>query len=207
MSKDTNTVEWDLVGDQIQRSHKGKDLVVGTFIDGRLEFEDKDAEKKYRTGAITYIETASESGGLGMGVKSFGIKGEEDAQKEDEPVMPKENPTLGDMTPAVVAFYAKHRPKEFVIRYGVTLDSKGKYQRVCCRRERWDLIKTNPKESDVKEFVKSWEVLQNMILARRATQLTASLETVINEDEFNSYAENSATGDRFSASQQSVSED
>ena len=120
---------------------------------------------------------------------SFGIKGKEDKPAEDEPEMPKANPQLGDMDPKLVQWYYKYRRNEFIVRYGVILDKNGKMQKVYCRRERWDHIRLDPKNSDVKEWVKGWEVLKDMILARRGTVLTASQETVISEDDYNSYAE------------------
>jgi len=207
MSKEVNSIEWDLVGDEIHRTHKGNRTVVGTFVDGRLEFENADIEKKYRTGTVTFIESDDTHGGLGLPVKSFGIKGLDDKPKEDEPDMPKEDPKLGDMSPALVRWYYDNRRNEFKIRYGVIPDKNGKVQKVFCRRERWDLVKSNPKESDVKEWTKSFEVLKNMILARRGTQLTATQETVISEDDYNSYVDAGGLVDVYASSQAPISVD
>lgn len=146
------------------------------------------------TAAIGTINKGTSASGLT--IKTMGVKGEtRDAPKGKVPVKPKRDLNFGDQTPAIVEWYFKHYPKEAIIRYGVFTDENGEMVRRDVKRRVSELIDDRDGDhgfADEARLVgpKKWEkgpvgvvvtqeILQDQIIARRATHMTFAPQEVI----------------------------
>lgn len=125
MAKDSTVEYIKQDSGDIVRLAKGKELVIANFSDGVLEFKSKYLDDKYRSEVMTFL--GGDEYGVGReDVETLAIAGQaRDELKPNTPPRPKESRKFGDLTPAVVEWYYKHKPNEFNVRYGVELDENG----------------------------------------------------------------------------------
>lgn len=113
----------------IEQEIDGLQVKVATYSrkTGHLEYASQEYANKLSSAisqAIGTINKGQDSSGLT--IKSVGIAGRKvDKLSAKEPPCPKRDPRFGDTTPAVVKWYMKWRPQEFIVRYGVFVDENG----------------------------------------------------------------------------------
>ncbi len=153
---------------------------------GHLEFVTKAGSVKYYQ-PITDLIGSTDKGRLPSGViiKSMSVKGDERPAGKLPP-RPKLGPA-GDSAREIVEYYLKHDLPQAVIRYGIYTDEAGKPIRKKVRR-RMDTITDNRDVDDsdleaMKDGPKTWtkgpvslvreaEIVEDAIIARRATEIT-----------------------------------
>jgi hypothetical protein len=159
-----------------------------------LEYATLAMSKAHQRGCAFAIGTINKGKTVsGLQIKTFGVKGVPRDDVSKAPKMPKKDPLLGDQTDALVKWYFAWCPKEAYIRYGVYLNADGEPVRRNVRR-RWvefiddradglygleDLNDGKGQQIGKGKFEKaavaerkSYESLDNQIIARRATCMT-----------------------------------
>ena len=165
-----------------------------------LEFVNEDFQRKLMrqvTAAIGTINKGTQSSGLI--IETIGLKGvERDKPAGKVPPRPRKGP-LGDQTPEVVEWYFKYYPKEAYARYGVFLDENGEPQRRKVKRLFKTIVDDRNGEHGLMEEneekgrqvgkgkwergpvaeIKEAEILEDQIIARRATHMTYTPNEVV----------------------------
>lgn len=179
-----------------------------------LEFETTEHSVKLIrqvTSCIGTVNKGKESSGLV--IETMGVKGQErDKPQGKVPPRPKRDPQFGDQTKAVVEWYFKYYPHEAYIRYGVFLDDNGDPVRKNVRRRMtqildqrnetdWEVgmgLQVGPKtwEKGPISEVKEQEVLDDQIIARRATHMTFAPGEVIGGFDTGDDSDDSGVSDR-----------
>jgi len=174
----------------------GKEEVIAHYDrrTGDLEYATTAFSKAHARGCAFAIGTINKGKTVsGLVIKTVGVKGEARDDLSKAPPMPKKDPHLGDQTDAVVKWYFAWSPKEAIRRYQVYLDADGNMVRRNVRRKWVEFIddradglygledknegkgiqigKGKFEKSAVAEM-KSFEFLDNQIIARRATCMT-----------------------------------
>jgi hypothetical protein len=129
----------------------------------------------------------------GLVIRTMGVKGQPRDDLTKAPPKPKKNPMLGDQTDELVKWYFAWSPKEAYVRYGVYMDANGQPVRRKVRRkwkefidDRVDGLYGLEDENEGKGMQigkgkwehgavaerTSYEVLDNQLIARRATCMT-----------------------------------
>jgi hypothetical protein len=168
---------------------------------GHLEFTSIEASRKLIrqiTAAIGTVNKGTQSSGLV--IKTMGVKGQpRDNPKGNVPPKPRRNAQFGDQTPELVEWYFKYYPQEAYIRYGVFLDASGEPVRKRVKRKITELVDDRSGEHGLENQndgkgaqvgPKKWEngpigqvvtqdVLDNQIIARRATHMTFAPQEVV----------------------------
>jgi hypothetical protein len=163
---------------------------------GDLEYESASFGKAHARGCAFAIGTINNGKAVsGLVIRTIGVKGEKRDDLSKAPPMPKKDPQLGDQTPELVKWYFAWAPIEAVRRYQVYMDPSGEMVRRRVRRKWVEFIddrgdggyqlaeqnggkgqqigKGKWEGGEVAE-VRSMEVLENQIIARRATCMTYS---------------------------------
>jgi hypothetical protein len=161
---------------------------------GDLEYETAAFGKAHARGCAFAIGTTNKGKTVsGLSIKTIGVKGEKRDDLSKAPPMPKKDPLLGDQTPELVKWYFAWSPIEAIRRYQVYLDANGEMVRRKVKRKWTEFIddridglygikdqndgkgqqiaKGKWEGGDVAQ-VRSMEVLENQIIARRATCMT-----------------------------------
>lgn len=178
-----------------------KDLNTTTVVahydrkTGDLEYESASIAKSLQRGIAFAIGTINKGKTQsGLVIKTVGVKGQPRDDLKKAPPKPKRDPNLGDQTEALVKWYFAWAPKEAYVRYGVFMESDGVTPvRRKVKRKYVDFIddradglygledKNDGKgeqigkgkwEKSAVAQVKTNEVLEDQIVARRATCMT-----------------------------------
>jgi hypothetical protein len=161
---------------------------------GDLEYETADIGKAHARGCAFAVGTVNKGKTVsGLTIKTIGVKGEKRDDLSKAPPKPKKDPLLGDQTDELVRWYFAWSPVEAVRRYQVFLDAEGNMVRRKVRRkwvefidDRTDGLYGLEEQNDGKgqqlakgkweggpvQQHRSLEVLDNQIIARRATCMT-----------------------------------
>jgi|GEM_PF-5141087 hypothetical protein len=161
---------------------------------GDLEYESDAFSKAHARGCAFAIGTINKGKTVsGLVIKTIGVKGEKRDDLSKAPPMPKKNPLLGDQTDELVKWYFAWSPREAIRRYQVYVDANGEMVRRKVRRKWTEFIDDRVDglyqleeqnegkgqqigkgkwEKGAVAQVRSMEVLENQIIARRATCMT-----------------------------------
>ena len=161
---------------------------------GDLEYETGNIAKAHARGCAFAIGTINNGKTIsGLVIKTIGVKGEKRDDLSKAPTKPKKDPLLGDQTPDLVKWYFAWSPIEAIRRYQVYLDASGEMVRRKVRRKWTEFIDDRIEglyqlaeandgkgqqiakgkwEGGEVAQVRSMEVLENQIIAKRATCMT-----------------------------------
>ncbi len=203
----TNQVKFGKNGDLTQEIDGVKTVVAHYDRKTRhLEFETVEISTKLIrqiTAAIGTINKGTQSSGLS--IDTMGVKGQErDKPSVKVPAKPKRDPNFGDQTPALVKWYFQYYPREAYIRYGVFLDEQGEPILRKVKRRTTETIDDRGGEHGLENQnegkgaqvgPKRWEkgpigqvvyqdILDDQIIARRATCMTFAPSEVVGGFEF-----------------------
>lgn len=183
-------------GDLVLKNADGHEEVIAHYDrkTADLEYATEALSKAHQRGCAFAIGTLNKGKAVsGLVIKTIGVKGQPRDDLTKAPPKPRADPNLGDQTEAVVKWYFAWSPKEAVRRYGVYMDAEGAMVRRNVRRKWVEFIddradgmygledknegkgiqigKGKFEKSAVAEM-KSFEYLENQIIARRATCMT-----------------------------------
>jgi hypothetical protein len=161
---------------------------------GDLEYQSKAISKMHARGIAFAIGTINAGKAVsGLSIKTIGVKGETRDDLSKAPPKPKKDPQLGDQTPELVKWYFAWAPKEAIHRYQVFLDADGNMVKRKVKRKWTEFIDDRvdggyqlEEQNDGKGIqtgkgkweksavaqLRSLEVLDDQIIARRATCMT-----------------------------------
>lgn len=198
MSEKTSTAEPIVLrknGDLILEID-GKDEVIAHYDrkTGDLEYATTAISKAHQRGCAFAIGTINKGKAVsGLTIKTFGVKGVPRDDVSKAPAMPKKDPQLGDQTEELVKWYFRWSPKEAYIRYGVFMGPDGQPVRRKVKRKWQEFIddradglygledKNEGKGMQVGKgkfekaavaTLNSFEILEDQLIARRATCMT-----------------------------------
>lgn len=174
----------------------GKDEAIAHYDrnTGHLEYASAAISKAHARGCAFAVGTTNKGKNVsGLVIKTIGVKGEPRDDISKAPPKPRKDPNLGDHTPELVKWYFEYAPREAIRRYQVYLDAQGQMVRRNVRRKWVEFIddradgnygledKNEGKglqigkgkfEKSAVAQMKSFEFLENQIIARRATCMT-----------------------------------
>ena len=161
---------------------------------GDLEYASAAIAKSLQRGIAFAVGTINKgTTPSGLAIKTIGVKGQPRDDLSKAPPRPKTSPLLGDQTEELVKWYFAWAPQEAYVRYGVFLDASGQpVRRKVLRKwkefidDRADGLYGLEDENEGKGMQigkgkwehgpvaerTSWEVLDNQIIAKRATCMT-----------------------------------
>lgn len=166
------------------------------------------------TAAIGTVNKGTQSSGLI--IETMGVKGQSRDKPENAPKRPRRDPQFGDQTPELVEWYFRYYPHEAYIRYGVFLNEHGEPVRKRVKRRTTELVDDRDGNRGLEDMnnglgqqvgPKAWEkgpigqvvtqdILDNQIIARRATHMTYAPGEVVGGFDTGDDSDDSGGGDR-----------
>lgn len=199
-------------GDLVIETNDGREVIA--HYDRRtadLEYASERISKMHARGCAFAIGTINKGKTpSGLVIKTIGVKGQPRDDLSKAPPRPKMNGPIGDQEESVVKWYFAWSPREAIRRYGVFVDSEGQMVRRNVRRKWVEFIddradglygledknegkglqigKGKFEKSAVAEM-KSFEHLENQIIAQRATCITYHPNEVVGGFDASDYEE------------------